>query len=66
MFGRIYSIFKGRNREFLRDRASFTWNLLLPIVLMMGLSFAFNDDRDAYTVGVLQDAETIDGEQHPF
>ena len=66
MFGRIYSIFKGRNREFLRDRASFTWNLLLPIVLMMGLSFAFNDDRDAYTVGVLQDAETIDTEQHPF
>jgi ABC-type multidrug transport system permease subunit len=66
VFGRIYSIFKGRNREFLRDRASFTWNLLLPIVLMLGLSFAFNEDRDAYTVGVLQDNEIIDTEQHPF
>jgi ABC-type multidrug transport system permease subunit len=66
VFGRIYAIFKSRNREFLRDRASFTWNLLLPIVLMMGLSFAFSDDRDAYTVGVLQDAATIDAEQHPF
>jgi ABC-type multidrug transport system permease subunit len=66
MFARIYAIFKGRNREFLRDRASFTWNLLLPIVLMGGLSFAFSEDRSAYTVGVLQDGEQIVVEQHPF
>ena len=66
MFARIYSIFKSRNREFMRDRASFTWNLLLPIVLMLGLSFAFNEDRDTYTVGVLQDGENIVTEQHPF
>jgi len=66
MFGRIYSIFKSRNREFMRDRASFTWNLLLPIVLMLGLSFAFNEDRNAYTVGVLQDGAEIVTEQHPF
>ena len=66
MFARIYSIFKSRNREFLRDRASFTWNLLLPIVLMLGLSFAFNEDRNAYTVAVLQDGADIVAEQHPF
>jgi ABC-type multidrug transport system permease subunit len=66
MFGRIYAIFKGRNREFLRDRASFTWNLLLPVVLMFGLSFAFGGDRNAYTVGVLQDSEKIVVDQHPF
>ena len=66
MFGRIYAVFKGRNREFLRDRGSFTWNLLLPVVLMFGLSFAFGGDRDAYTVGVLQDSVEIAEEQHPF
>jgi len=66
MFGRIYAIFISRNREFLRDRSSFAWNLLLPIVLMLGLSFAFGSDRNAYTVGVLQDAEEISAEQHPF
>jgi ABC-type multidrug transport system permease subunit len=66
MFGRIYAVFKGRNREFLRDRGSFAWNLLLPVVLMFGLSFAFGGDRDAYTVGVLQDSVEIAEEQHPF
>lgn len=66
MFGRIYAIFLGRNREFIRDRGSFAWNLLLPIVLMFGLSFAFGGDRNAYTVGVLQDAAEIDEQQHPF
>jgi len=66
MFGRIYAIFQGRNREFMRDRASFAWNMLLPIVLMFGLSFALGGDRDAYTVGVLQDGDEIVEEQHPF
>ena len=66
MFRRIYAIFMGRNREFLRDRGSLAWNLLLPVVLMFGLSFAFGGDRDAYTVGVLQEDEPIREEQHPF
>lgn len=66
MFGRIYAIFQGRNREFLRDRASFAWNMLLPVVLIFGLSFALGGDRNAYTVGVLQDSDDIVTEQHPF
>lgn len=66
MFGRIYAIFQGRNREFIRDRSSFAWNMLLPVILMFGLSFALGVDRDAYTVGVLQDSDDIVEEQHPF
>jgi ABC-type multidrug transport system permease subunit len=66
MWNRIYAIFQARNREFLRDRASLSWNLILPIALMFGLSFAFSNDRDAYTVGVLQEATEIDTEQHAF
>ncbi len=66
MLRRIYAIFQGRNREFLRDRSSFAWNLLLPVVLMFGLSFAFGSDRDSYTVGVLQSGDTIIKDQHPF
>jgi len=66
MLRRIYAIFLGRNREFLRDRASLSWNLLLPVALMLGLSFAFGGDRNAYTVGVLQQEENIDITQHPF
>ncbi len=66
MLRRIYAIFQARNREFLRDRSTLAWNLVLPIALMFGLSFAFGNDRDAYTVGVLQEASEINTEEHPF
>jgi len=67
MLARIFAIFSARNREFLRDRGTLAWNIVLPVVLMFGLSFAFSGDgRDEYTVGVLQDAETLDTDQHPF
>jgi ABC-type multidrug transport system permease subunit len=56
----------GRNREFFRDRSTLAWNLLLPVVLMFGLSFAFGNDRDVYTVGVLQDAAEIHSDDHLF
>tara|TARA_R110000782_G_scaffold26001_2_gene67093 strand:- start:155 stop:1177 length:1023 start_codon:yes stop_codon:yes gene_type:complete len=66
MWKRIYAVFQARNREFLRDRASLSWNLILPIALVFGLSFAFGNDRDAYTVGVLQDSNEINFNAHPF
>ena len=66
MLARIYAIFVARNREFLRDRSSLTWSLLFPVVLMFGLSFAFGGERDVYTIGIYQDAETIDRNSHTF
>ena len=66
MLKRIYAVFKARNREFLRDRGTLAWNLILPVALMFGLSFAFSNDRDAYTVGVFQEATEIDISEHPF
>lgn len=66
MLKRIFAIFQARNREFLRDRAALSWNLILPIALMFGLSFAFGNDRDAYTVGVLQESKAISTDDHAF
>ena len=66
MLRRIYAIFVSRNREFVRDRSSFAWNLLLPVGLVFGLSFAFDGQRDEYTVGVLQAEAEIDISSHPF
>ena len=66
MLKRIYAIFMGRNREFLRDRSSLAWNLLLPVALVFGLSYAFDGQRDEYTVGVLQAEEIVDTSTHPF
>jgi len=66
MLRRIYAIFIGRNREFFRDRSTLAWSLMLPVALMFGLSFVFGNDRDAYTVGVLQGDADIHVEQHVF
>ncbi len=67
MLRRILAIFKARNLEFLRDRATLAWNIVLPLALMAGLSLAFGaGDRSEFTIGVLSDTDTIDAEVHPF
>jgi ABC-type multidrug transport system permease subunit len=66
MLKRIYAIFRARNLEFVRDRGSMSWNIVLPVALMFGLSFIFGGDRSEYTVGVLQAASSIDSSAHPF
>lgn len=67
MLKRIYAIFRARNLEFVRDRSSLSWNIILPVALMFGLSFIFSGGTPAtYTVGVLQAAEALDPETHRF
>ena len=66
MLKRIYAIFKARNLEFLRDRGTLSWNIILPVALMFGLSFIFSSDRAEYTVGVVQEEAAIDTAVHPF
>jgi len=67
MFNRILAVFRARNLEFVRDRSTLGWNILLPIILMFGLAAAFGGEgRSAYTVGVLQSGSEIVSEQHPF
>jgi ABC-2 type transport system permease protein len=66
VFRRIYAIFRARNLEFLRDRGTLTWNIVLPIALMLGLSFIFSGDRPQYTVGILQQEAEIELNAHPF
>lgn len=66
MLHRMYAIFKARNLEFVRDRGSLSWNLILPVALMFGLSFIFSSDRAEYTVGVLQPDADLDASAHPF
>ena len=66
MLNRIYAIFRARNLEFVRDRGTMAWNFILPVMLMLGLSFIFGADRPVYIVGVLQSASEIDSSAHPF
>lgn len=67
MLQRIYAIFAARNREFMRDRGALAWNIIMPVIFMFGLAFAFSGEgRDQYTVGVLQSTPGIDYSRHPF
>jgi ABC-2 type transport system permease protein len=67
MLKRIYAVFVARNREFVRDRGSLAWNLLMPVILVFGLAFVFGGEgRNQYTVGVLQAGTEIDASEHPF
>ena len=67
MIRRIYAIFRARNLEFVRDRSSLSWNIILPVVLMFGMSFIFSSgDRAVYTVGVLQERSDLDVSQHAY
>ena len=67
MLKRIYAVFVARNREFVRDRGSLAWNLLMPIILVFGLAFVFGGEgRHQYTVGVLQAGTEIVASEHPF
>ncbi len=50
----FYAIVKARTMEFIRDKGTFFWNLLFPVLLVVGFSFAFSGRDDSlFKVGVL-------------
>lgn len=54
-FTRFFAVFKARNIEFFRDKASLGWNMLFPVLLLVGFSFVFSGDNKAvYKVGVIE------------
>ena len=61
---RLFSIWYARNLEFLRDRATLIFTLLLPISLVVGMGFVFGGPaRPIFKVGVIGQ---IDKSAHPF
>lgn len=54
MFKRIWILFKARNLEFLRDRSALAWNVLFPVMVIVGFSVLFGDERQVlYKVGII-------------
>jgi ABC-2 type transport system permease protein len=59
------SVLHARNLEFLRDRSTLLFTLLLPVMLVIGMSFVFGGpQRPLFKVGVL--AAKPDRAAHPF
>ena len=62
---RLLAVLHARNLEFLRDRATLVFTLLLPVILVIGMSFVFGGpQRPLFKVGVL--APSLDRDAHPF
>ncbi|HEV8018057.1 MAG TPA: ABC transporter permease [Steroidobacteraceae bacterium] len=65
MIRRMASVLHARNLEFLRDRGTLVFTLLLPVMLVIGMGFVFGGpQRPLFKVGVL--AAQLDRQAHPF
>lgn len=62
---RLLAVWHARNLEFLRDRGSLVFTLLLPVALIVGMSSVFGGpERAVFKVGVVtDDLASVD---HPF
>ena len=56
---RIAALVRARNQEYFRDRSTFGWNFLFPVLIVVVLAFAFEDNQSReYKVGIdLADAQ---------
>jgi len=62
---RLLTVWHARNLEFVRDRPTLIFTVLLPVMLVIGMSFVFGGpERPVFKVGVL--AATLDRQSHPF
>ena len=52
--GRFLAVLHARNMEFIRDRASLSWNIIFPAMLIIGFAFMFSGQpRPHYKVAML-------------
>ncbi len=57
-FRRFTAALTARNREFLRDRTAIAWNIILPVMIVIGFAFFFNlDSNEMFKVGVYGEAD---------
>lgn len=56
-FNRFLALLLSRNKEFIRDRSSLSWNILMPVLIVAGFSFAFSGDIGTqFKVGVINES----------
>ena len=55
---RFLALLSTRNREFLRDRSSVGWNILMPVLIIAGFALVFSGDfADQYKIGVVKQGD---------
>jgi ABC-2 type transport system permease protein len=57
---RFLAILHARNMEFIRDKSSFGWNILFPLLLVVGFAVVFTGEpKPLFKVGVLGDPAAL-------
>jgi ABC-2 type transport system permease protein len=65
MMQRLLAVWHARNLEFVRDRSTLLFTLVVPIALVVGMSIVFGGpERPLFKVGVL--STNVAHESHPF
>ena len=65
MIRRLLSVWHARNLEFLRDRGTLMFTLVLPVAIVIGMGFVFGGpERPVFKVGVL--APTVQVQSSSF
>jgi ABC-type multidrug transport system permease subunit len=65
MIRRLLAVWHARNLEFVRDRATLIFTFVLPVMIVVGMSFVLGGpERPLFKVGVL--GERIDKQAHAF
>ncbi len=66
-FRRFTAALTARNREFLRDRTAIAWNIILPVMIVVGFAFFFNlDSSEMFKVGIYGEADAESPELEHF
>jgi len=56
---RFFALLSARNKEFLRDKSSTSWNIIMPILIVAGFAVTFTSDfSDQYKVGVFSETDS--------
>ena len=58
-FKRFMALLSTRNKEFLRDRSSVSWNILMPVLIVIGFAFTFTGDFADQYVELLDRIGTV-------
>ncbi len=57
---KFFAILHARNMEFIRDKSSLGWNILFPLLLVLGFAFVFSGEpKPMFKVGLLGDTGSL-------
>jgi len=64
---KFLAVMHARNMEFIRDRSSLGWNVLFPLLLVLGFAVVFSgEQKPLYKVGVLGDPARLTARDSGF